>query len=67
MFVYLPQLLELLRMMTEDVKGGYLLLLSKSLMVQWDARAVPLQSVVEKMHPNPKTSVEAANDRVSHF
>ena len=40
-FVHVPQLLELLKMMTQDPKGGYLPMLSKSLMVQWDARTVP--------------------------
>ncbi len=65
-FVYIPQLLELLKMMTQDAKGGYLPM-SKSLMVQWDARTVPLQPVVERMHPNLRPSVLAANDRMSYY
>jgi hypothetical protein len=66
-FIYIPQLLELLKMMTQDAKGGYLQVLSKSLMLQWDARTVPLQPVVERMHPNLRPAVLAANDRMSHF
>ena len=63
----MQQLLLLLLEMTQDLEGDYLRLLSNSLMLQWDARTVPLQPVVEKMHSSLRPAVLAGNDRMANF
>ena len=58
-FKYMQQLLLLLLQMTQDLEGDYLRLLSNSLMLKWDAKTVPLQPVVAKMHSSLRPAVLA--------
>ena len=66
-FKYVQQLLSLLLQMTQDKEGEYPRLLSNSLMVKWDAKTVPLQPVVAKMHSSLRPAVLAGNDRMANF
>ena len=66
-FKYVQQLLSLLLQMTQDKEGDYPRLLSNSLMLKWDAKTVPLQPVVAKMHSSLRPAVLAGNDRMANF